>query len=202
MTKIFINYVNKSKISQEIAYANSLLRLPNFQDNYFCKLSKHPERLTEAYIDFFTKNNCIAIPSMKLFSEKSSFTERWLLRKPENILNYSNQFSSFVSLITVQEANLVNLDKNVSKYFETGYTLPDKIYILNSDQRLSQYADVVLGIGSPRIVYKDTKILQNFQSILKKEIESLAKSNRADLKNYSIYYTLGTTAISPKGIKI
>lgn len=199
MTKIFINYVNKSKVTQEIAYANNLLKLSNFQENFFKKISKQSEKLTDRYIEFFNKHNCIAVPAF--LDKKLSFSEKHFLKNPENILKYPNQFEDVVFLIQVKEANLVTLDE-LSCYFEKGYKLPDRIYVLNSDDRLSQYSDVILGIGSPRITYKDTKILQSYRNILKIELEKLVKSGRTDLKKYSIYFTLGTTAISPKGIKV
>lgn len=202
-TTIFINFTNKTKILQEVEFANSLLELSNFQKNFFEKISKKAKKakeLTKAYTDFYNQHNCIVIPK-NLSNKKLSLTERHFLRHPENIFKYPNQFEDFADLILVKEASLVNLDTQLSKYFNTGYRLLDRIYVLNTDDRLAQFSDVILGIGSPRIVYKDTKTLSTYRLILKKELEMFAKE-REDLKNYSIYFTLGTTAISTKGLKI
>ena len=196
-TTIFINFTNKTKILQEVEFANSLLELSNFQKNFFEKISKKAKKvkeLTKAYTDFYNQHNCIVIPK-NLSNKKLSLTERHFLRHPENIFKYPNQFEDFADLILVKEASLVNLDTQLSKYFNTGYRLLDRIYVLNTDDRLAQFSDVILGIGSPRIVYKDTKTLSTYRLILKKELEKLKN-------NYSIYFTLGTTAISTKGLKI
>ena len=199
-TTIFINFTNKSKILQEIEFANSLLELNNFQKTFFEKVSKKPKELTKAYIDFYNQHNCIVIPK-NLSNRKLSLFEKHFLRHPENIFKYPTQIETFADLILVKEATLLNLDNHLSKYFNTGYRLSDRVYVLNTDERLAQFSDVILGIGSPKIVYKDTKTLSTYRLILKRELEMFAKE-REDLKNYSIYFTLGTTAISTKGLKI
>lgn len=201
MTTFYLNSTTNRKVVQEIAYANSLLRF--FKKTFFNKIvknSKKVDKLLDSYINCFTENKCILIPK-DLTSKKLSFSEKVFLKNPKNLFEYPNQFEDFVDFIFIKEANLINLDEALSKYFNSGYKGLDRIYVLNSEARLAQYEDVILGIGSNKIFYyKDSQDCVKFQKLLLKEINKIS-TGREDMRAYNIYYKLGTTAISVKGLK-
>lgn len=184
MLKIYINTVPDSTISSEIEFANYLLsNTKNYQD--FCKKvgKRKADKVSELYQKVFLREKAIFIPKAV---NKLSLNERLFLKNPENILKYPSQFEKYGSLLKVQETNLTELDRTLSKYLKMEYTSPDYIYILNNEPRFSQYEDVVYGISSKRVSYKNRNILSCFHHIL----ENFLKKNVKEPIHVS--YRLGT----------
>lgn len=200
MLKIYINTVSNQKLQQEVEFANYLVMRSEYANRFFKRLcKKHPDELREKYIKYFNSQHAIFIPK-RSDNVSLSYSEKHFLKHPESIYNYPSQFSSFGELIVVQDATLVSLDKELSACFRTGYNALDRIFILNADPRLFQYEDIVYGINSPKISYKDKNLLSNFRRIIENNIRNvLGNMNVGNV--YSTYFNLGTTALPTGGVK-
>lgn len=201
MLNIYINNLSeKPKILQDIRFANYLLNLPVFRKVFFNLLfsQKSIDKIIQNYIEYFNSQNCILIPK-DIRKLQTSFSKKINLKNPKNVLKYPKYFDDYFYLIKVTETDLVELDTHIAKHFAKGFLGFDKYYILNNDTRYQQYEHIVKGIASKNIRYFNSSSYDTFFSVLKKEIGNIYK-NYKELKNYFIYFSLGTTAISTKGL--
>jgi len=201
MTIIYTNSLNWTQIENEVNFANYLVGLC-FSDwfNHFRK----PSELLKKYQDFFNKSHCIFIPKTL---NRLNILEKHHLKDPSNFIKYPEYFSKYGCVISFENANLVNLNKVFSKYFETGYHGVNQFYILNSNKRLEVFEDVVLGIGSSKIRYLTTQrvrnIAKNLNLFILQLIQDVVKTfeKPENYVNFSTWYKLGTSAISLKSLK-
>lgn len=206
LINLYINDLNKnSKILQDVRFANYLLNLNNFRKTFFNCIfnAKKIEKGIKHFEDFFNQNNCILIPK-DISKNNLKFWKLKHLKNPENILKYPNYFDDCVDLIFIKPFDLVSLDKDIAKYFTTPYTGLNKYLLLNNnDSRYFQYEYVTSGIGSTKIKYYNFKnsVYNNILDILKNELIKLYEKD-SNLKNYWIYFSLGTTSVSTKGFEV
>lgn len=204
-TFLYINDVEKNtKILKDIEFANYLLKIDFFKKNFFEVFTdvNKIEKVIQAYTDFFNKKRCIIIPK-NISKSKLSFWKKRHLKNPENVFNYMSYFEDCADFIQFKNLDLVDLDKNVAKYFATGYKKVNKHIILNNNlSRYSQYSYIVSGIGSTKIRYYN--IPNNYYSFifktLKEELFKIYEKN-PNLKNYIAYFSLGMTSISTRGLQ-
>lgn len=206
VTFLYINDINKNtKVVKDIEFANYLLKLNFFRKNFFEVFTpvRCIEKTIQAYTDYFNSKKCIIIPK-DISNLKLSFWKKRHLRNPENVFNYKSYFEDCIDFIQFEELDLVDLDKNVAKYFINGYKKLNKFIIINNNiKRFNQYNYITSGIGSTKIKYYN--VVNNYYTfifkILKEEIFKLYEKN-LDLKNYLAYFLLGSTVVSTKGITL
>lgn len=200
MIAIYLNSISTKKVQQEVNFCNYLLQLPPIVDSFFKKFcsDKKLPKILQRYEKFLTNSEYIIIPK-NIENIKLSISDKHFLRHPELLTKYSSQFDKFVDIIHIQDANLVNLDKELSRFFKYNLRATDPIFILNKDPRLQHFTDIVYGINSPKIKYLERYSFQTVYKILTSIIKKAIIENSV-LKDYLLYYTLGTTAISTKGL--
>lgn len=199
MTTVYVdNLQNNQEIQSEIQFANYLLNLNSFA-SFFKTFGRKADSIKAKYISYFNQNNCIAIPKSQV---KINFRNKLFLKNPKNILDYLNQFEAFFNFIFIKDANLITLDKEIAvPYFNKKEVVSDMFVILTNNTRLSQYEDIVSGINSNKIQFITTDLSETFRSVIKRQLKKFCEKDK-NLKNYTIYYSLGTTAISTKGIQL
>lgn len=205
MTDIYIGNFQAQKdiIKQEISFLNYLVAV--IYNQFFTKIVpiKDVDKLKQSYFDTLSNKGYVLIPKVNSSPEAYfSNSDRKILKNVEKVLKNLKYLEKYFYIFSIKEATLANLDSKLSKIFTSNPKHREKIenetIILNNTSRLSQYKDIVYGINDKNLMYLD-KI--NFQKCFTKLLE---KEYRLDsnLKKLIVYYTLGTTAVSVKGLVV
>lgn len=156
------------------------------------------ESLQKEYREKLFDAKVILIPKESLLIKESfTFSERLYLKHPNKVIKDLPLAENYFYVYKVTDLDLAILDEKLSNAFKDGVkTWKDRIVILNKSSRFSQYKDIVYGINSTDCNYSDRLNLQQFMEVDLKKIYR----KEGYLKNYCIYYSLGTTAVSTKGL--
>ena len=208
MIEIYIdNLKSKHAVLQEIRYLNYLVNVTTTFDNFFAMLGKSGKELfkyRKKLTELLTDSNTILVPRTESLAEGKSlsFKERWIMSKPERLLQHSELLEEFYYVFTVKDANLTDLDTCFAKLYRlsSDNTGKDQVIILNSinNTRLHLYKDLVFGLDSKRYIYKEG---MSFKDYMQKALTNLSGKNK-HLRKLMFLYSIGTTAISPKSFGI
>ena len=196
MTEIFTNTTLAD--FREIKYLNYLsMRLLRKTFERIVSCDK-VESLQKKYREELFNAKLILIPKEDfLIKESFTLSERLYLKHPNKVIKDLSMAERYFYIYKVNELDLATLDERLAIAFKDGVkTWKDRIVILNKSSRFSQYKDIVYGINSADCNYSNQLNLQQFMEVDLKKIYR----KEGYLKNYCIYYSLGTTAVSTKGL--
>lgn len=179
----YLNYLSMKLLGKTLEWVISCDKLTSLQKEY-------RERLFDAKL--------ILIPKEEFLTKDSySYSERVFLSHPKKVIKNLEMAEKYFYIYKVNELDLAVLDEKLADAFKDGIkTWKDRIVILNKSSRFSQYKDIVYGINSANCNYSNRLNLQQF---MEADLKRLYKKGKY-LKNYCIYYSLGTTAVSTKGL--
>ena len=179
----YLNYLSMKLLGKTLEWITSCNKVGSLQKEY-------REKLFDAKL--------ILIPKEEFLTKESySYSERVYLSHPKKVIKDLETAEKYFYVYKVNELDLAVLDEKLADIFKDGIkTWKDRIVILNKSSRFSQYKDIVYGINSINCSYSNRLNLQQF---MEDDLKRLYRTGRY-LKNYCIYYSLGTTAVSTKGL--
>ena len=198
MTEIFTNISIADE--REIKYLNYLTTIISEKALELAIDCKKIKDLQKKYQKTFTEARMVLIPKQS-FLQKTSFkySECSFLKNPNKMLKDLNRTEQYFHIYSIHSLDLVDLDETLSNAFKHNTKeWEGNIIILNKSTRFSQYKDIVYGINSNQCKYSDKLALGQF---MQTECKRLYRKEET-LRKFTIYYILGTTAVSTKGFAL
>lgn len=198
MTEIFTNISTADE--REIKYLNYLTTVVSekvFENVINCKKL---ELLQKKYQKMLTEARIILIPRQNFLQQTSfSYSEALFLKNPNKMLKDLNRAEQYFHIYKIRNLDLADLDEALSRAFRYNIKSWERnIVVLNKSTRFAQYKDVVYGINSEQCKYSD-KI--NLGQFMQTECKKIYRKEET-LRKFTIYYILGTTAVSTKGFTL